>query len=442
MGLRDVTASSVLSAMSEFDRLGRDAFQQRYGFGPARSYLLVHEGRSYDSKAIVGAAHGFARPDLGPLTSADFSGGVLGAAAVLRDLGFQVDGVTSRAPAQQAPRPSPSMLPPPTGARSDVVLVGCVKTKRSTRAPAQELYSSALFRKRRAYAEATGRPWFILSALHGLVDPEDVLDPYDMALAAQGAAYRSAWGKKVVAQLVSRVPALGLVIEIHAGSAYVDAIESELTRLGAAVSVPLRGLNQGQHLAWYAAPAVEGPPKPWPRFDVESLARQLSDAAAARPCGEFPWGRTDLQAPGLYSWWTDTAGAHELSAGLGQRVAAGLLYAGQAGASSSVAGIERGSTLSSRIRGNHLNGSTSSSTWRRTLAAALGLGLGDPQVLSDWMRQHLKLIAVPVEDRAGLAVVEQQVLERIDPPLNLMHTSPTPLRAALRSARTALDRTR
>jgi hypothetical protein len=60
MGLNDVTREGVLAAMGEFDRLGRDAFLAKYGFGGARAYFLVHEGRRYDSKAIVGAAHGLA----------------------------------------------------------------------------------------------------------------------------------------------------------------------------------------------------------------------------------------------------------------------------------------------------------------------------------------------------------------------------------------------
>ncbi len=43
--------------------------------------------------------------------------------------------------------------------------------------PAKDLYVSALFDKERAYAERTGIPWFILSAQHGLVAPDEVLEP-------------------------------------------------------------------------------------------------------------------------------------------------------------------------------------------------------------------------------------------------------------------------
>ena len=47
----------VACAIAEYDRLGRDVFLTTYGYGPANSYLLVHNGRRYDSKAIAGVAH-------------------------------------------------------------------------------------------------------------------------------------------------------------------------------------------------------------------------------------------------------------------------------------------------------------------------------------------------------------------------------------------------
>ncbi|MCY3568554.1 MAG: hypothetical protein OXH38_07990 [Chloroflexi bacterium] len=91
MTLGDVTADGVERAAVEFDRLGREVFLDHYGFGKARSYFLVHGGRRYDSKAVVGVAHGFDRPDLGPLQPQDFSGGEATVAARLRVLGFHVE---------------------------------------------------------------------------------------------------------------------------------------------------------------------------------------------------------------------------------------------------------------------------------------------------------------------------------------------------------------
>ncbi|MFJ1617498.1 HNH endonuclease [Streptomyces sp. NPDC088251] len=89
MALTDITRTEIEKATEECDRLGRDAFLKHYGFRPARRYLLSHAGRNYDSKAIVGAAHGFV-PGERPLAAKDFSGGAEHAAGLLRGLGFIV----------------------------------------------------------------------------------------------------------------------------------------------------------------------------------------------------------------------------------------------------------------------------------------------------------------------------------------------------------------
>jgi hypothetical protein len=82
--------SAVSAAIAEFDSLGRDAFLEKYGFGPAKSYFLVANGLEYDSKAIVGAAHGFQFPHLGPLSCTEFSGGMATVVPLLRRLGFEI----------------------------------------------------------------------------------------------------------------------------------------------------------------------------------------------------------------------------------------------------------------------------------------------------------------------------------------------------------------
>ena len=89
MALRDLTdRGAVLSAIEEFDQLGRVAFLKKYGFGHARSYFLRYRGRRYDSKAIAGAAHGYQFPAEGPLRSEEFSGGEQTVEKQLKGLGF------------------------------------------------------------------------------------------------------------------------------------------------------------------------------------------------------------------------------------------------------------------------------------------------------------------------------------------------------------------
>jgi Family of unknown function (DUF6884) len=54
-----------------------------------------------------------------------------------------------------------------------VLLVTCVKRKRSAPAAARDLYISDLFVKERSYAEHLGVPWYIHSTEHGVLTADD-----------------------------------------------------------------------------------------------------------------------------------------------------------------------------------------------------------------------------------------------------------------------------
>ena len=462
-----VRREHVLAAVQEYEELGQARFLDKYRFGPARSYQLMVDGRSYDSKAILGAAHGYAAGS--PLSSRDFSGGTgyTGAASVLQRLGFEVaktaDSAVGRrqaeASATTASEPERAPLPAGYGA-SDVVLIGCVKTKQSTAAPARDLYTSALFTKRRRYAEATGQPWYILSALHGLVDPDQVLEPYDMHLAKQTSAYRQQWAAQVIRDLTASVGTLAdRTIEIHAGAAYVDPLDPLLAAAGAQSRAPLRGLNQGQHLAWYGENLPSPTSRPAVAVDADADADADADMAitaltgtdpapAPAPASAFPWTRKDLHGPGLYAWWVDSAGGADLS--LSTTSPLTLVYAGQAGATRWPSGSQSAATLFSRINGQHLGGRISSSTFRQTLAVLLrerlGLQMASPDVLtadsenrlSDWMADRLSATVWPTAQADHLNDIEQRVITRLDPPLNLSGATATTLRARVTAGRRAL----
>jgi hypothetical protein len=63
-----------------------------------------------------------------------------------------------------------------------LVIVGCGAAKRDEAAPAKDLYTSTYFEKKREYAEAIGDDWRILSAEHGLLDPYEVIEPYETSI--------------------------------------------------------------------------------------------------------------------------------------------------------------------------------------------------------------------------------------------------------------------
>jgi len=90
MALADISTAAIIAAIKEHDELKRDAFLAKYGFGQARSYFLVYEGQRYDSKAIVGAAHGHIAGE-NPLPANAFSGGEAVVRRLLERNGFTVE---------------------------------------------------------------------------------------------------------------------------------------------------------------------------------------------------------------------------------------------------------------------------------------------------------------------------------------------------------------
>jgi predicted restriction endonuclease len=129
MPLADITREGVLRAVAEFDRLGRDRFLEQYGFGRAKQYFLIHAGRPYDSKAIAGAAHGFDRPNEGPLRSADFSGGESTVRRRLTQLDFRVERLTQEPDGTPSPGNSGLSSTPAGPHTSDRLDVGRIYTR-------------------------------------------------------------------------------------------------------------------------------------------------------------------------------------------------------------------------------------------------------------------------------------------------------------------------
>jgi hypothetical protein len=80
---------AVEAAMDEFDTLGRDAFLEKYNFGPALRYFVMRDGKAYDSKAIYGVAHGLQFPEYGQVSSNDFPGGEHPVKNPLEALGYE-----------------------------------------------------------------------------------------------------------------------------------------------------------------------------------------------------------------------------------------------------------------------------------------------------------------------------------------------------------------
>jgi hypothetical protein len=125
---------------------------------------------------------------------------------------------------------------PASSTAVSVILVGGGKAQLSEPAVVRDLYVSPLFARRRARAEASGAPWFVVSGRWGLLEPGDVLSPYSFSLADQPVNYQRAWGRFVAEQL-SLLSSVGRgdVVEICAGAAYAAALTAPIEYLGARV---------------------------------------------------------------------------------------------------------------------------------------------------------------------------------------------------------------
>lgn len=312
---------------------------------------------------------------------------------------------------------------------ADIILVSCVKSKRDTGSAAKDLYTSALFAKERDYAERCNVPWYILSAKYGLVGPEEPIEPYELYLPTTSPDYQRAWGSQAIRQLEAREgPLRGRTIEIHAGATYLGAVRAGLTALGAIVTEPLDGLRMGERLAWYSSnqlPAADRLLQP--EIDASEVQRMVEalrdDFTALTPSAFLATGGAGLKVPGLYSWWVDHEGASTLSRGLELELAPGLIYAGLAGATHWPSGKRSTNTLWLRIQSMHLGRKAQFSTFRLTLGSVLACAATsnriDEEALSAWMHAHLRVVTAPYLDADALGVVETEMLQAIDPPLNL-----------------------
>jgi len=61
-------------------------------------------------------------------------------------------------------------------------LVACCKKKLSVPSRAEDLYISPLFRFASLYCKQQCKTWFILSAKHGLLVPDEFIEPYNLTL--------------------------------------------------------------------------------------------------------------------------------------------------------------------------------------------------------------------------------------------------------------------
>jgi len=127
-------------------------------------------------------------------------------------------------------------------------LVSCVAEKTTEPSNARELYISPWFVAARSAVEATGEPWYILSAKHGLLHPDTVTAPYDSCLDWMPVEERRDWGERV-SQKLRAVPGTFERVVVLTTPRYREFLMETLHELASEVATPLDGMSEEKQIA-------------------------------------------------------------------------------------------------------------------------------------------------------------------------------------------------
>jgi hypothetical protein len=129
-----------------------------------------------------------------------------------------------------------------------VVLLSCVKSKRSHRCKAGEMYTrSPLFRKMMAYGQSLKpKNIFILSAKYGLLRLDEMIEPYEQTLSNMKSADKRLWAQGVLAELRKHCDLDADNFVFLAGAPYRENLVPHLKYY----EVPMEGLTFGKQLQW------------------------------------------------------------------------------------------------------------------------------------------------------------------------------------------------
>jgi len=128
-----------------------------------------------------------------------------------------------------------------------VVLISCVKEKKSYKCKAKDLYNSTWFHYAWDYAQSLNPgKVFILSAKYGLVDPEVEIGPYEDTLNTKTVREIRTWADTLLTSLQEKTDVINDKFIILAGEKYRRYLVCRLVNH----DIPMRGLRFGQQLKW------------------------------------------------------------------------------------------------------------------------------------------------------------------------------------------------
>jgi hypothetical protein len=151
--------------------------------------------------------------------------------------------------------------------------------------------------KARAYAEQIADRWYVLSAEHHLLAPDQDVAPYEKTLNKMPKAEREQWARTVFGQITSVTEPSDTIIFL-AGLRYREGLVPLLSDRGNPIEVPMLGLSIGRQLQWLTRRLRSSH-----RNDLEELYRLLDKLRAVEGGGRILrdcTGRDDWPERGVY----------------------------------------------------------------------------------------------------------------------------------------------
>lgn len=121
-----------------------------------------------------------------------------------------------------------------------MILISCVSSKKDRRTEAKNLYDSTYFSAMKRYAESTNEEYRIVSAKHGLLSPDEVIEPYD----------EYGLSEELAEEVASELDGMNVdSVRIVAGKKYTNVLTPELEIRGIDVLELCRGMGIGRTIA-------------------------------------------------------------------------------------------------------------------------------------------------------------------------------------------------
>lgn len=179
-----------------------------------------------------------------------------------------------------------------------ICLVACTSKKALYPTIAKDLYRSPLFEGAKNFAEKRCDCWFVISAKHGLLLPDDPMAPYDESLTQVTESERLIWAEKVHSQISQHIKSPSRIIFL-AGDKYRSYLQKFFQKDGHITKAPMSELGIGRQVEWLQKLIKEE--KRLADIDrFYRLIKRLSDADSEGYCRLGSRGSACVPKRGIY----------------------------------------------------------------------------------------------------------------------------------------------